>query len=253
MPTVTFGKVAEVATETSTAVVPVSSPGAVGPVENHNAASQLVGDWGGASEATPELRLGQKTSKFVEDNPALMGKWVYAKELALGLPADPKSYSPELNRALAKDSVLGIPCQAAIMYEEKTEYGEGVIPQRWRTAAEARASGAEYAEVGIVDLLIAFDSDHEQLLVLDGKGFLKVRFYAKKKAFTQVAARIAGDAKTWLKNPTTGEGDLASGFYELAITKVTGPKGAYWVAAAKSAGHVPASLRAAIKAEFPSV
>jgi len=249
MPTVTFGNVKspEVATETTTAVVPVSSPGAVGPVENHNAAPQLVGDWGGASEATPELRLGQKTSKFVEDNPALMGKWVYAKELALGLPADPKAYSPELNRALAKDSVLGIPCQAAIMYEEKTEYGEGIIPQRWRTAAEARASGVEYAEVGIVDLLVAFDGEHEQLLVLDGKGFLRMRFYAKKSAFKQVAAKIAGDAKTWLK------GDLASGFYELAITKITGPKGAYWVAAAKSAGHVPASLRAAIKAEFPSV
>jgi len=249
MPTVTFGNVKspEVATETTTAVVPVSSPGAVGPVENHNAAPQLVGDWGGASEATPELRLGQKTSKFVEDNPALMGKWVYAKELALGLPADPKAYSPELNRALAKDSVLGIPCQAAIMYEEKTEYGEGIIPQRWRTAAEARASGVEYAEVGIVDLLVAFDGEHEQLLVLDGKGFLKMRFYAKKSAYKQVAAKIAGDAKTWLK------GDLASGFYELAVTKITGPKGAYWVAAAKSAGHVPASLRAAIKAEFPSV
>ena len=249
MPTVTFGNVKspEVATETTTAVVPVSSTGAVGPVENHNAAPQLVGDWGGASEATPELRLGQKTSKFVEDNPALMGKWVYAKELALGLPADPKVYSPELNRALAKDSVIGIPCQAAIMYEEKTEYGEGIIPQRWRTAAEARASGAEYAEVGIVDLLVAFDGEHEQLLVLDGKGFLKMRFYAKKSAYKQVAAKIAGDAKTWLK------GDLASGFYELAITKITGPKGAYWVAAAKSAGHVPASLRAAIKAEFPSV
>ena len=249
MPTVTFGNVKspEVATETTTAVVPVSSPGAVGPAENHNAAPQLVGDWGGATEATSELRLGQKTSKFVEDNPALMGKWVYAKELAIGLPADPKSYSPELNRALAKDSVLGIPCLAAIMYEEKTEYGEGIIPQRWRTAAEARASGAEYAEVGIVDLLVAFDGEHEQLLVLDGKGFLRMRFYAKKSAFKQVAAKIAGDAKTWLK------GDLASGFYELAITKITGPKGAYWVAAAKSAGHVPASLRAAIKAEFPSV
>lgn len=249
MPTVTFGNVKspEVATETTTAVVPVSSPGAVGPVENNNAAPQLVGDWGGATEATSELRLGQKTSKYVEDNPALMGKWVYAKELAIGLPADPKSYSPELNRALAKDSVLGIPCLAAIMYEEKTEYGEGIIPQRWRTAAEARASGVEYAEVGIVDLLVAFDGEHEQLLVLDGKGFLRMRFYAKKSAFKQVAAKIAGDAKTWLK------GDLASGFYELAITKITGPKGAYWIAAAKSAGHVPASLRAAIKAEFPSV
>lgn len=249
MPTVTFGNVksADAATESSTAVVPVSS-GAVGPAaEPHNAAPQLVGDWGGASEATPEIRLGQKTSKFVEDNPALMGKWVYAKELAVGLPADPKSYSPELKRALAKDSVLGIACQAAIMYEEKTEYGEGVIPQRWRSAAEARATGIEYAEVGIVDLLIAFDGDHEQLLVLDGKGFLKVRFYAKKKAFTQVAARIAGDAKTWLK------GDLASGFYELTISKVTGAKGAYWVAGAKSAGEVPASLREAIRAEFPSV
>lgn len=248
MPTVTFGNVKSAeATESSTAVVPVSS-GAVGPVaEPHNAAPQLVGDWGGASEATPEIRLGQKTSKFVEDNPSLMGKWVYAKELAVGLPADPKSYSPELARALSKDSVLGIACQAAIMYEEKTEYGEGTIPTRWRTAAEARASGAEYSEVGIVDLLIAFDGEHEQLLVLDGKGFLKVRFYAKKSAYKQVAAKIAGDAKTWLK------GDLASGFYELVVSKITGPKGAYWVASAKSAGKVPASLREAIKAEFPSV
>lgn len=250
MPVISFGnvKTADAESAATAVVVPVSTGGAIGPAaEPHNAAPQLVGDWGGASEATPEIRLGQKTSKFVEDNPALMGKWVYAKELAVGLPADPKVYSPELNRALSKDSVLGIPCQAAIMYEEKTEFGEGTIPTRWRTAAEARASGLEYAEVGIVDLLVAFDGEHEQLLILDGKGFLKVRFYAKKSAYRQVAAKIAGDAKTWLK------GDLASGFYELAISKMTGAKGAYWVASAKSAGKVPTSLREAIRAEFPSV
>lgn len=252
MPTVSFEKVksSEAVVETSTAVVPVSTTGgAVAPVENHNAAPQLAGDWGGATEATPELRLSQKTSKYCEEGPlqGQFGKWTYAKELVLGLPEDPKTYSPELTRTLAKDSVLVIVCQAAIMYEEQTEYGDGNIPERWRTASEARASGLAFREVGIIDMLVAFEGEHEQLLAIGGKGFLKARFYAKKSAFRDVAARIAADARTWLK------GDLASGFYELGIEKLTGPKGAYWVAKAKSAGKVPEALRAAIKAEFPTV
>jgi hypothetical protein len=80
-----------------------------------------------------------------------------------------------------------------------------------------------------------------------GRGSSRPRYYAKKRPFNQVAARIAGDAKTWLK------GDLASGFYELVIKKIEGGRGTYWEAEAKSAGKVPASLREAIKAEFPSV
>lgn len=252
MPTVTFGNVksAEVATESSTAVVPVSS-GAVSPAaEPHNAAPQLVGDWGGASSAPPSLLLSQKTSKYVEDEGPLQGKfglWVYDKSTILGPPSDAKAYSPELDRALKKDSVLVIVCHAAVLFEEDVPFGEGIIPDRWRSSAEARASGKKYIDVGILDMLLAYEDEHEQLLVLDGKGFLKVRFYAKNAAFRQVAARVKDDAKTWLK------GDLASGFYELTVTKMSGAKSAYWVAGAKSAGKVPASLREAIKTEFPSV
>jgi hypothetical protein len=70
MPVISFGNVKTADAEsaaTVTAVVPVSTGGAVGPVEHHNAAPQLVGDWGGASEATPSLLLSQKTSKYVEE------------------------------------------------------------------------------------------------------------------------------------------------------------------------------------------
>jgi len=236
MPTVSFGNVKP----TQEVAVVNQEPLPVGPVADVSP----EGDWDNVSEALVELRLGQKTSKFAEENPMLMGKWVYDKSIQIGLPEDPKLYCPTLNRALKPDSVLAIVAKNQLFFEEKVDYGEGVIPMRWKTNAEARAAGVEYGEAATMDLLLPFTGEHEQVIIIDGKGFLKARFYAKKAAFRQVSQIVHRDERTWLK------GDKLSGYYELTITKMQGAKGAYWVAGAKPAGAVPPELRDAIREKF---
>lgn len=242
MPVMSFEKTpAAKGTEPSTAVAVVANtPMPVGPANPVGP----EGDWDNVSEAAIELRLGQKPSKFVEDNPELMGKWVYDKAIRLGPPEDVKAYSPGLTREVKSDSVLAIITRNQLYFEEDVEFGEGIIPGRWRTNAEARAAGVQYREAAVVDMLIPFTGEHEQLVIVGGLGFVKARFYAKKAAFRNVSQIVKRDEKTWL------HGDKVGGFYELTVTKMTGAKGAYWVAGAKSAGSVPAELREAIREKY---
>lgn len=250
MPTVSFANVkpgnAPDTQPTASAPLAVTTTGTPLPVAapmSHNPAPQIQGDTSGTSVPIPYLALTQKTSTVVDEHPEWLGKFVYDKGAALGLPSDPKTYATNLNRVLGKDSLLVLVTGVRVDYEEKTEFGEGIIPTIWKTAKEARESGLEFQERGTLDLLIAFDGDHEQVVLLDGKGFLPARFVARKAGFRNTAGVVIRDSRTWLK------GDTCSGWYELAVNKITG-KNTYWVPLLKAAGSVPAELREAVRNEF---
>jgi len=240
MPVLSFDGVGAAATAASTAVVPV----AAAPVTKYaTPASQIEGDLSGTTVPIPYLALTQKASGVVDEHPEWMGKWCYDKTTIVGLPADPKQYSTELTRGLGKDSVLGIVTKVKVGYEEKVEFDSGIIPDRWSSAAEARASGKEYQEVGTIDVLLAFDGDHEQIRLVGGFQFLPARLIVKKSAYRNVAGAIVRDCSTWL------HGDTCSGWYEFAVNKITG-KQTYWSPVAKGAGKVSPELREAIRNEF---
>ncbi len=227
----------------TTAVVPVAAAPVAVATKFATPASQIEGDLSGTTVPIPYLALTQKTSGVVDEHPEWMGKWCYDKTTLVGLPADPKQYSTELTRALSKDSVLGIVTKVKVGYEEKIEFDSGIIPQRWASAAEARASGVEYQEVGTIDVLLAFDGDHDQVRLVGGFQFLPARLIVKKSAYRNVAGAIIRDSSTWL------HGDTCSGWYEFAVNKITG-KQTYWSPVAKGAGKVSAELREAIRNEF---
>lgn len=227
------------------ALVPATAPGPLAPAAAAFAspASQITGDLSGVSEPIPYLALAQKTSKCVEDDPSLMGKYVYDKSTRLGPPTDPKLYAPDIGRDMKPDSILGIVTKADVFYEEVVDYDSGIIPNRWKTAAEARASGLPFHEVGVIDILIATDIDHEQTVIVADLPFLRARFFAKKAAFRNVAGVVIRDSRTWLA------GDTCSGLYEFTSVKMTG-KNTYWTPGLKAAGKTPDALRAAIREEF---
>ena len=244
MPIVSFSNVKPVqGAEAPTQALVTTTPLPVAAV-SHTPAPQIQGDLSGTRSAIPFLALGQKSSKFCDEDPTLIGKWVYDGAVRIAPPTDPKQYSPDLPRTLGADSVLGIVTGLKVQYEEKVDFGDGIIPTVWETAAEARASGLVFRERAIMDILIAFDGGHEQQIEVGGLSFLPARFMARSTAFGKVASVVIRDSKSWLK------GDLCSGWYELMPSKITGKQNTYYVPVTRPAGHVPAELRTAIREAF---
>lgn len=245
MPIVSFSNVKPVpgaAPETPTAaVVPVNPMPVDVPAEP---TPQIQGDLSGARANIPFLSLGQKSSKFCDENPGLIGKWVFDKDTQVFPPQEPKAYSPELNRTLGADSLLCIFTGMRVQYEEVVEFGGGIIPTIWDTVAEAKASGMEFRERATIDLLVAFDREHDLSVDIAGLQFLPARFVARSTAFGKVAGVILRDFV-----PRLGK-DLCSGLYELLPSKVVGKQNTYYVPVTKPAGKVTAGLRTAIKEMF---
>lgn len=231
MPTVSFSRAkaaapvveAEPVASTSTAVATID---AAPPPAPYVQSKQLEGEFSSRDLATPYLGIGQKTSKTTDDHPEWVGKWIYDKATCLG------------------DTVKAVAIRMRKYYEEVTEYDSGDIPQRWRSAAEAEASGLEFRDVADIDLLIEAETEHDCAIELAGKLYLPARLTVRSSSYKGVVGVIMRDLKGWLK------ADLASGYYEISTKKVTTPKNSWYVPTLSTAGKVPEDLRAAIASEF---
>ena len=187
---------------------------------------QLEGEFTTRDMAIPYLSLGQKSGTMTDGHPEWIGKFVYDKSALLG------------------DKIKIVAMSLKKSYEEVTEFGGDVIPQRFTTAAEARESGVEFREVGQVDLLLV--APNKELadfatVSVDGVDLLPARWVVRSSSFGRVVGVLARDHAGWLK------GDFASGFYEVTTQKQTNKGNSWFVPVMRTAGKVSPELRAEIK------
>ena len=96
----------------------------------------LEGEWSSRDAAIPQLAVGQRMSKSLEEHPEFLGKFVYDKGESLG------------------DTLKVIVTRMRKYYLDNTEYGSGEIPNRYANMTEVRSAGQVGNVVDVVDVPI---------------------------------------------------------------------------------------------------
>lgn len=205
----------------------------VGPPTAYIQTTQMDGEFSNQDIAVPFLKIGQKTSSGVDDNPAMIGAFVWGDGLVLG-----------------KDPMPVVFLRMSKYYMEKVAYGEAQIPKKWRLRAEADAAGVEYEEHGILELLIevpkAKVSELEEFICLSvgDTDFLAARMDVKTRAYRNTIGVLLRDKDNWLK------GFFYNGKYTIATDKRTDGKNTWFVPTIKACGPTAKDLQDEIRTRF---
>lgn len=193
----------------------------------------LEGEWSSRDAAIPQLAIGQRMSKSLEEHPEFLGKFVYDKTEELG------------------DKLGVIVTRMRKYYLDNTEYGSGEIPNRYANMTEVRAAGqvGNVVDVVDVDMLVAAVNDHqyERCTFTDSEdhGYYPVRMTVRGGNLLSFVGVVVRDLAGWLK------GCMETGFYEIRSVKKTNAKGTWYAVAAKAAGKVPEDLVNQIRLAYP--
>lgn len=197
------------------------------PMQQVNPA-QLDGEFTPRDVAVPRLKLGQKTGAATDENPDLIGKWIFDGAINLG---------PQVGIIVTRISKY---------YMEDVEYGSDTKPQIFKKHADAVAAGVLVKDVADIDLLIAVpaDADIPAAVDLGGADYAPARYTVQSSAYGRTVGILLRDLAGWLK------GDFASGAYTMDAVKKTDGKNSWFTPQLKSAGAVPKELREAIREKF---
>lgn len=205
--TVVEGEIVEQAAPEKTVAVVQSAPPAI-----YVADEDAEGEFSERDIIWPYLKLVTKTSSDAETFG--IGSWVVNGEVAIGSKDKPLR-------------VTALKIQTA--YQERVPYGAGVRPRLFRTATDALKAGFN-VEWGAPDpradevLGIRFwvpqpegvDAPHIFTLSSpEGMGTV-VKFFAARTTFSSVGKTLKSAKMTFL---STAKGGLASGVWELYVTK----------------------------------
>ena len=190
--------------------------------------NQLEGEFTARDVAVPRLKLGQKTGAATDENPDLIGKWIFDGAINLG------------------SKVRVIVTRVSKYYMEDLEYGSDVKPQIFKKHADAVAAGVLVKDVADIDLLLEVpaDADVPSAVDLDGKEFAPARYTVQSSAYGRTVGIFLRDLAGWLK------GDFASGAYVMESVKKTDGKNSWFTPSLKADGAVSPELRAAIREKF---
>ena len=219
---VTSPATVEVVPHADTALIPTAA------VSN----SQMEGEFSNKDVAVPYLRIAHATSKGASDAPTMIGNFVIAEGTILG-------------------KVLTVVfLRMSKHYQEKTEYGDVTMPKRWSRIAEAQASGCDFEEHGVLDMLIEVPADRtaelEDLVYasVGDKDFMAARLDVKTRGYRNTVGVLLRDKDAWLK------GFFKNGKYTLAVDKRTDGKNTWFVPIIKACGPTSNELRDEINARF---
>jgi len=193
----------------------------------------LEGEWSSRDAAIPQLAVGQRMSKSLEEHPEFLGKFVYDKGESLG------------------DTLRVIVTRMRKYYLDNTDYGSGDIPNRYANMTEVRAAGQVGNVVDVVDVdmlvLSATDEQYERCTFTDSEdhGYYPVRMTVRGGNLLSFVGVVVRDLAGWLK------GCMETGFYEIRSVKKTNAKGTWYAVAAKAAGKVPEDLVNQIRLAYP--
>lgn len=190
--------------------------------------AQLDGEFTPRDVAVPRLKLGQKTGAATDENPDLIGKWIFDGAINLGT------------------TVGVIVTRISKYYMEDVEYGSDVKPQIFKKHADAVAAGVMVKDVADIDLLVEIpgDADVPSAVSLGGKDFAPARYTVQSSAYGRTVGIFLRDLGGWLK------GDFASGAYQMEAVKKTDGKNSWYTPSLKTAGGVPKEVREAIRQQF---
>lgn len=193
--------------------------------------SQMDGEFSNKDVSIPYLKLGHATTKGFSDNPAMLGCFVYAEGTVLG------------------KSITVIFLRMGKSYLEKTDYGDDRIAQKWTRVADAEASGLEFVEHVLLDLLIEVPKDRTDLEDLiytsvGGTDFLAARLDTKTRAMRNTAGVLLRDKDAWL------QGMFKNGKYTMSADKKTDGKNTWYVPILKACGPTSKELRDEIQTRF---
>lgn len=200
-------------------------------VAQYNPTAQLQGEFNSQDIAIPYLNLAQKTSNAVDENPELLGQWIFDKIHALGT------------------SVRVVLVRMTKRYEEDLPYGSDEIPRRYNFAEDARKEGVHVRDVADIDLLIETELKGETpkefgAFRLEKKDYIPARMTVRSSSYGTTVKIFVKDMGGWLGN------DLSSGFYQLHSEKRKGPKGSWYVPKPAADGKVSEGLRKLIAEQF---
>jgi hypothetical protein len=221
-------KTADAPTPPETALALVDKPDMQVAPANPVQSAQLDGEFTPRDVAVPRLKLGQKTGAATDENPDLIGKWIFDGAVNLG---------PQVNVIVTRISKY---------YMEDIEYGSEQKPQIFKKHADAVAAGVLVKDVADIDLLIQVpdDADLPSAVLLGDKEYAAARYTVQSSAYGRTVGILLRDLAGWLK------GDFASGAYTMDTVKKTDGKNSWFTPSLKTAGPVPAETRTAIREMF---
>lgn len=216
----------------SVALVPAQTA-ALSEAVDYRGVGGFEGEFTARNMAMPYLALFQKMSEGFDENMEWLGQFVYDKSIPLGT------------------SIKVVFLRASKSYVEKTEFGSGIIAQRFTKLADARAAGfteSKLQEAADLDLLIEVDANIEGVTelahIVEGDfGYILARYSVRSTSFGRTVGTLLKDSAGFLKDKVTGQGNLINGFYMLSSEKKTNDKGTYYVPQLKTCGPTPAGLR----------
>jgi len=219
----------EVTSPATVEVVPHADV-AVVPAVSVNTA-QMEGEFSNKDVSIPYLKIGHATSKGASDNPAMIGQFVYAEGTLLG------------------KSLTAVFLRMSKSYLQKVEYGDTTIPQRWTRIADAQASGLDFEEHVMLDLLIEVPKDRTDLedLIYTSVGdtdFMAARLDTKTRAMRNTAGVLLRDKDAWL------QGFFKNGKYTMSVDKKTDGKNTWFVPILKACGPTSKEVRDEINTRF---
>jgi len=190
--------------------------------------SQLDGEFTPRDVAVPRLKLGQKTGAATDENPDLIGKWIFDGAVNLGT---------QVSVTVTRISKY---------YMEDVEYGSDIKPQIFKKHSDAVAAGVLVKDVADIDLLIEVpaDADLPSAVLLGDKEYAAARYTVQSSAYGRTVGILLRDLGGWLK------GDFASGSYTMDAIKKTDGKNSWFTPSLKTAGPVAPETRAAIREMF---
>lgn len=212
-----------------TALVPANPPSS-----KYIEDSQMSGEFGNSDISVPFLKIGHKTSKGSDEIEGLIGSFVFADNVLFG-----------------KNTPITVAfLRMAKYYMERVDYEDKTIPKKFRTRAEADASGVEYEEHAILDLLIeiaaekAAEFEEHISLSADGKDYIAARMDVKTRGYRNTVGVLLRDKDGWLK------GTFANGKYVMSADKRTDGKNTWYVPLLKAAGPTSKDLRDEVKSRY---
>ena len=228
---VTFAKAAQAEPPVVGAVTQLTTtapPPEVAVALNNSSSPQLEGEFTARDVAVPRLKLGQKTGAATDENPDLIGKWIFDGVINLGT------------------TVGVIVTRISKYYMEDVEYGSDVKPQIFKKHSDAVAAGVLVKDVADIDLLIEVpaDADLPSAVLLNGKEYAAARYTVQSSAYGRTVGILLRDLGGWLK------GDFASGSYTMDAVKKTDGKNSWFTPSLKAANPNSPELRSAIREAF---
>ena len=214
------------APETNLAVAPAH--GIAAALISSTNVPQLDGEFTPRDVSVPRLKLGQKTGAATDENPDLIGKWIFDGAINLG------------------PSVKVIVTRISKYYMEDLPYGSEQKPQIFKKHADAVAAGVLTKDVADIDLLVEIPADVDVPAAVDlgGQDFAPARYTVQSSAYGRTVGILLRDLGGWLK------GDFAAGKYTMESVKKTDGKNSWFTPNLKTDGPVPKELREAIRTTF---